>query len=98
VELHYLTEYLPTKSRVYFLTGPKITKRLIEEKGFTAVAAEADWPDAYRINRYVRNASDDVDAEEALGDFRRFPRWMWRNRSGGVCRVAASPQRHASTG
>jgi erythromycin esterase-like protein len=56
-----------------------ITMRLIEEKGFTAVAAEADWPDAYRVNRYVRRASDDLDAAEALTDFRRFPTWMWRN-------------------
>ena len=56
-----------------------ITQRLIEEKGFTAVAAEADWPDAYRVNRYVRGASDDAFAVEALADFRRFPTWMWRN-------------------
>jgi erythromycin esterase-like protein/predicted phosphoribosyltransferase len=57
----------------------KITKRLIKEKSFTAVAVEADWPDAYRVNRYVRGVSDDVDAVEALTDFRRFPTWMWRN-------------------
>src|SRR5947209_12882273 len=57
----------------------RITRRLIEEKGFTAVAVEADWPDAYRVNRFVRGAGDDVDAMEALADFRRFPRWMWRN-------------------
>jgi erythromycin esterase-like protein/predicted phosphoribosyltransferase len=63
----------------FYRERAQITKRLIAEKGFTAVAAEADWPDAYRVNRYVRDASDDVDAEEALGDFRRFPRWMWRN-------------------
>lgn len=44
-----------------------------------AVAIEGDWPDAYRLNRYVRNASDDAFAVEALGDFRRFPSWMWRN-------------------
>ena len=56
-----------------------ITQRLIEEKGFTAVAVEADWPDAYRVNRYVRGASDDVYGIEALADFRRFPAWMWRN-------------------
>lgn len=56
-----------------------ITRRLIEEKGFTAVAVEADWPDAYRVNRYVRGASDDVYGIEALADFRRFPAWMWRN-------------------
>lgn len=58
----------------------RITRRLIEEKGFTAVAVEADWPDAQRINRYVRTRSEDLDAEEALSDFRRFPTWMWRNR------------------
>jgi erythromycin esterase-like protein len=57
----------------------EITKRLIAEKGFTVVAAEADWPDAYRVNRYARGGSSDVDAEAALGDFKRFPRWMWRN-------------------
>jgi erythromycin esterase-like protein len=56
-----------------------ITRRLIEEEGFCAVAVEADWPDAYRVNRYVRGAADDADAEEALGGFRRFPTWMWRN-------------------
>lgn len=57
-----------------------ITRRLIEEKGFGAVAVEADWPDAYRVNRYVRGTGDDPDAGAALGDFRRFPLWMWRNR------------------
>jgi erythromycin esterase-like protein len=43
------------------------------------VAAEADWPDAYRVNRYVRGAGPDGDATEALAGFRRFPAWMWRN-------------------
>ena len=63
----------------FYRERARITQRLIEEKGFTAVAVEADWPDAYRVNRYVRNSSGDVDAMEALADFRRFPRWMWRN-------------------
>ncbi|MFL5825309.1 MAG: erythromycin esterase family protein [Thermoleophilaceae bacterium] len=57
----------------------EITKRLIAEAGFGAVAVEADWPDAYRVNRYVRDANSDSSAEEALSDFRRFPVWMWRN-------------------
>ena len=56
-----------------------ITERLIAEKGFTAVAVEADWPDAYRVNRYVRGASADDDSVDALGGFERFPAWMWRN-------------------
>jgi erythromycin esterase-like protein/predicted phosphoribosyltransferase len=57
----------------------QITKRLIADGRCTAVAVEADWPDAYRVNRYVRGESDDGSAEEALSDFRRFPVWMWRN-------------------
>lgn len=56
-----------------------ITRRLIEERGFHAVAVEADWPDAFRVNRYVRENSNDRSADDALGDFRRFPQWMWRN-------------------
>ena len=56
-----------------------LTQALIEQKGFNVVAAEADWPDAYRVNRWVRHMSDDADAVSALGDFTRFPRWMWRN-------------------
>lgn len=56
-----------------------ITRRLISEKHFTAVAVEADWPDAYRLNRFVRAIGSDERAVEALGDFGRFPTWMWRN-------------------
>jgi erythromycin esterase-like protein len=56
-----------------------ITRRLITEKGFTAVAVEADWPDAYRINRFVRGADPNAPAIEALSGFKRFPLWMWRN-------------------
>lgn len=63
----------------FYRERAQITKRLIEEKGFIAVAVEADWPDAYRLNRYVRRLSDDADAIEALADFKRFPTWMWRN-------------------
>lgn len=57
----------------------EITKRLIEEKGFCAVAVEADFPDAYRVNRYVRGMGGDQTGNEALSDFMRFPLWMWRN-------------------
>ena len=57
----------------------RITQRLIREKGFTAVAVEADWPDAYRVNRYVRGEGSDTDANAALSGFERFPAWMWRN-------------------
>ena len=57
----------------------RITQRLIVEHGFTAVAVEADWPDACRVNRYIRGYSGDSSAVEALDDFGRFPVWMWRN-------------------
>jgi len=63
----------------FYEARAEITKWLIEEKGFCAVAAEADWPDAYRVNRYVRGLGDDKSAEEALSGFERFPAWMWRN-------------------
>jgi len=56
-----------------------ITRRLIEEKSFNTVAVEADWPDAYRVNRFVRGSGGDTNARAALGDFLRFPAWMWRN-------------------
>ena len=56
-----------------------ITRRLIIEKGFTALAVEADWPDAYRVNRYVRGVGNDANVREALSGFERFPAWMWRN-------------------
>lgn len=56
-----------------------ITQRLIAEKGFSAVAVEADWPDAYRVNRFVRALGDDAESVESLADFKRFPTWMWRN-------------------
>ena len=53
-----------------------ITRRLIEEHGFNIVAVEADWPDATRIDRYVRHRERGPDMEQA---FSRFPTWMWRN-------------------
>ncbi len=63
----------------FYRERAEITKRLIQEKGFMAVAVEADWPDAYRVNRYVRGVSDDATSTDALGGFQRFPTWMWRN-------------------
>ena len=63
----------------FYRQRAEITKRLIEEKQFVAVAVEADWPDTYRVNRYVRGIGDDDSAVTALGNFERFPTWMWRN-------------------
>lgn len=63
----------------FYRARAEITRWLIEEKGFSGVAAEADWPDAYRVNRYVHGLGTDQSADEALRGFERFPAWMWRN-------------------
>ena len=58
-----------------------ISKRLIEEHGFTFIAVEGDWPDCYRVNRFVRGAADSgSSATEVLHAFERWPTWMWANR------------------
>ena len=57
----------------------RMTQRLIAEQECNAVVVEADWPDADRANRWAQGRSDDGNADEALGGFRRFPTWMWRN-------------------
>ena len=60
----------------FYRVRADLTEALIERNGFNIVAVEADWPDAYRANRWVRHRSEDTDASAALGDFVRFPRWM----------------------
>lgn len=62
----------------FYKERAEITKRLIKEKQFNCITVEADWPDAYKINRYVCGL-DDCSKTEALSEFKRFPRWMWRN-------------------
>ncbi|HEY3177287.1 MAG TPA: erythromycin esterase family protein [Casimicrobiaceae bacterium] len=63
----------------FYAERARITRGLIERFGFSAVAVEADWPDAYRVNRYVRGQNRDRNGQDALGGFLRFPTWMWRN-------------------
>src|ERR1051325_5720982 len=63
----------------FYSTRAAITERLIKEKGFHAVAVEADWPDAYRLNRFVSGRTKDASPAQALSSFTRFPVWMWRN-------------------
>jgi len=58
-----------------------ITRWLIEKKGFNFVAVEGDWPDCYRVNRFVKGYPGSADTpERALETFRRWPTWMWANR------------------
>jgi len=64
----------------FYRVRAAITKELIEKYNFSFVALEADWPDTYRLNRWVQlGKSSDRTVDEALEDFVRFPTWMWRN-------------------
>jgi len=60
----------------FYRARAAITKRLITSHGFNIVAVEADWPDASRIDRYVRHLAPAISARQG---FERFPTWMWRN-------------------
>ena len=64
----------------FYAARAALTRRLIEERDFSAVAIEGDWPDAYQVNRYVRgHGAAELAPAEALRGFARFPTWMWRN-------------------
>jgi erythromycin esterase-like protein len=63
----------------FYKARADITKRLVEELRFNAVAVEADWPDAWRVNGFVKGLDEDAAAADALAGFKRFPQWMWRN-------------------
>jgi len=64
----------------YYTWRTRITQRLIQEKGFSFIAVEGDWPDCYRVNRYVKGAPDaEASAYEVRHAFDRWPTWMWAN-------------------
>jgi erythromycin esterase len=70
----------------YYLWRSRVTERLVREKGFGLVGVEGDWPDCYRVNRYVKGWDGRTrergpgTAYEALHAFARWPTWMWANR------------------
>ena len=65
----------------YYTWRAQLSKRLILEKGFSFIAVEGDWPDCYRVNRYVkRYPGSGANAFEVLHAFERWPTWMWANR------------------
>lgn len=66
-------------TREFYRFRAEISKRLITDKGFDAIAVEADWPDALAVSRYIRPDDSAGSAHEALHGFERFPQWMWRN-------------------
>jgi len=64
----------------YYTWRTEVTKRLIEEKGFNFVAVEGDWPDCYRLNRFVKGYDfENKSAFKVLHDFKRWPTFMWAN-------------------
>jgi erythromycin esterase len=64
----------------YYSWRTELSRRLIEEKGFSFIAVEGDWPDCYRVNRYVKHLPDSgASAHEVLHAFDRWPTWMWAN-------------------
>ena len=63
----------------FYKLRAEITKALITKGDLDAVAIEGDWTSAGRVDRYVRGLGSDASAAQALSDFERFPRWMWRN-------------------
>lgn len=65
----------------FYQTRAEITQQLILKKDFMAVAIEGDWPDVYRIHNYLQGQGAKNNYEEALKDFKRFPQWMWRNKT-----------------
>jgi erythromycin esterase-like protein len=64
----------------FYTWRARLTRRLVEEKGFAFLAVEGDWPDCYRVNRWVKGRSDEASAADVLHAFDRWPTWMWANR------------------
>lgn len=64
----------------YYTWRAFISKKLVEEKGFNIIAVEGDWPDCYRLNRYIKGYEPDSEtAYSILHVFNRWPTWMWAN-------------------
>jgi erythromycin esterase-like protein len=65
----------------FYRRRTEITKRLIKEKGFSFIALEGDWPDCYKVNRYIKGFPDsENNAYDVLYSFNRWPTWMWANK------------------
>ena len=64
----------------YYTWRAEITKRLLTEKGFNFIAVEGDWPDSFKINRWVKGLLDSgTSIKDVLNEFKRWPTWMWAN-------------------
>jgi erythromycin esterase-like protein len=64
----------------YYTWRTHISERLIKEKGFNFIAVEGDWPDCYRLNRFIKGYdTENKSAFKVLNEFNRWPTWMWAN-------------------
>lgn len=64
----------------YYTWRTLLSRKLIEQKGFSFIGVEGDWPDCYKLNRYIKNYNGaGTNAFEILDEFRRWPTWMWAN-------------------
>jgi erythromycin esterase len=65
----------------FYAWRTELSKRLIAEKQFSFIGVEGDWPDCYRVNRFVKGYQDSgASAADVLHAFDRWPTWMWANR------------------
>ncbi|CAM3192177.1 erythromycin esterase family protein [Filibacter tadaridae] len=64
----------------FYKVRAKLSKLLIEQKGFSAIAVEGDWPSSQQVNQYIKGYADETaDARDVLQAFSRWPTWMWAN-------------------
>ena len=63
----------------FYTWRARISRRLIDEKGFNFIAVEGDWPDCYALNRYIKQYGTEINAVDVLKRFNRWPTWMWAN-------------------
>lgn len=63
----------------YYTWRARISRRLIQEKGFSFIAVEGDWPDCYKINKWLKDPEDSTPIKTVLSEFNRWPTWMWAN-------------------
>ncbi|MCG7335612.1 erythromycin esterase family protein [Sporosarcina sp. ACRSM] len=64
----------------FYKVRAKLSKLLIEQKGFSAIAVEGDWPSAQHVNKFIKGYNkQDLTVHEVLSAFSRWPTWMWAN-------------------
>lgn len=64
----------------FYKRRSEITKYMISEKEYTMILLEAEWVDIRRVNDYIQGKGNDISAEEAFSNIKKFPVWMWNNK------------------